>query len=275
MEIIGVTGGKGGTGKSSFALLLTNELLSQNKKLVLVDADVECPNLYLISSWPLGESKKKVFAYFPELIKEKCQKCGLCAKKCSFGAIFQAPEQYPVFLHEMCGACHLCKEICPFEAIKEVKKISGKIFLSKPKNNLTLITAKAKEGLEETGPVVKELIEFAQEISLKNKADYLIVDSAAGTHCPVIQALLNVDRAIAVTEPTPLGSHDLKLILTLLKKLKRPTEIAINQADLGETKDIEEIAKNAEVLIKYKLPYSKKLAKQYAQGTFSLKLSDL
>ncbi|MCD6194613.1 P-loop NTPase [bacterium] len=275
MEIIGITGGKGGTGKSTFALLLANELLHQGKKVILVDADVECPNIYLINSWPIGQDKKKVYAYFPELIKEKCQKCGLCAQKCPFGAIFQAPNQYPVFLHEMCGACHLCKEICPFGAIKEIKKMSGKIFLSEPKKNLTLITGKAKQGLEETGPVVKELIEFSQKIGKTKKADYLLIDSAAGTHCPVIHALLGVDKAMAVTEPTPLGSHDLKLIINLLQKLKKPVEIIINQVDLGKTKEIEEIAAKHNIPIKHKIPYSKKLVKQYAQGKFNLKLSDL
>ncbi len=275
MEIIGITGGKGGTGKSTFALLLANELLAKGKKVTLVDADVECPNLYLISSWPLGKEKQKVYACFPRLIREKCKKCGLCAQKCPFGAIFQAPGQHPIFLHEMCGACHLCKEICPFGAIKEDKKANGRIYISQPKDNLILITGKASEGLEETGPIVRELIVFAKKIARKEKADHLIIDTAAGTHCPVIHVLINVDKAIVVTEPTPLGAHDLELILGLLKKLKKPSEIVINQANLGDKSQVEKIAEQCNLPVKHYLPYSAKIVEQYALGRFNLKLSDL
>ncbi len=54
----------------------------------------------------------------------------------------------------------------------------------------------------------------------KKEYDYVIIDTAAGTHCPVISALLGSDYAFAVTEPTPLGAHDLDLILTLTKKIR-------------------------------------------------------
>ena len=47
MKIIGITGGKRGTGKSTVATALAFEL-SKNKKVLLVDADVDCPNDHLI-----------------------------------------------------------------------------------------------------------------------------------------------------------------------------------------------------------------------------------
>ena len=46
---IAVTGGKGGTGKSTVATSLAVES-AKNKKTVLVDADVECPNDHLLLS---------------------------------------------------------------------------------------------------------------------------------------------------------------------------------------------------------------------------------
>jgi len=49
MKIIGITGGKGGTGKSTVATALAFEL-GKNKKVLLVDADVDCPNDHLLLS---------------------------------------------------------------------------------------------------------------------------------------------------------------------------------------------------------------------------------
>ena len=45
---IAITGGKGGTGKSTVSILLANKLRNENKKVILVDCDVECPNGYLL-----------------------------------------------------------------------------------------------------------------------------------------------------------------------------------------------------------------------------------
>ena len=46
---IAVTGGKGGTGKSMVATSLAIEF-ARNKKILLVDADAECPNDHLLLS---------------------------------------------------------------------------------------------------------------------------------------------------------------------------------------------------------------------------------
>ncbi len=45
---IAITGGKGGTGKSTFSVLLANKLIKQGHRVALVDVDVECPNDYLL-----------------------------------------------------------------------------------------------------------------------------------------------------------------------------------------------------------------------------------
>ena len=74
---IAITGGKGGTGKSTVAVLLANKLLKEGKKVILCDCDVECPNDYLLVGKKLKKSAKEVFADFPVLDKKKCQKCGL------------------------------------------------------------------------------------------------------------------------------------------------------------------------------------------------------
>ena len=53
---IAVTGGKGGTGKSTVATSLAVEF-ARSKKTLLVDADVECPNDHLLLN-----TKRKIVA---------------------------------------------------------------------------------------------------------------------------------------------------------------------------------------------------------------------
>ncbi len=261
---IAVTGGKGGTGKSTIAVLKAKEFLKRGKKVVLVDCDVECPNDYLLLGQKIKE-EEKIYGEFPELIKEKCRKCGLCVKTCRESAIFQKPGEYPVFLEDLCSGCGACWTVCPFGAIRPKKEETGKICLNKI-GNLYLITGEAKAGLEETGPVVAKTKDFAEKLAEKEKADIVVFDTAAGTHCPVINALMGVDLAYAVTEPTPMGKYDLTLILDLCKKMEIPVKVILNQSDLGEKKNIIEAAKKFGTEIEKEIPYSKTLAKAYSRG---------
>lgn len=266
MKRIAVTGGKGGTGKSTLAVLLAGDFLKQNKKVFLVDCDVECPNDYLLIEKKIEKPVRKIYARFPELDKKKCRKCGLCVKTCRENAIFQSPGQYPTFIKDLCSACGACWLICPHKAIKSKEEETGKIFVNKVKKNLWLITGLARAGLEETGPIVGGLKKFVSEFAKKKKPDVILFDTAAGTHCPVITALLDCDLAYCVTEPTPMGAYDLKLILDLCRRLKVPAEVILNQADLGDKKRIYPVAKKLKTQITKEIPYSRKLVEAYSKG---------
>jgi len=266
VERIAVTGGKGGVGKSTVSILLANKLKNNNKKVILVDCDVECPNDYLLLSQKFKDPVKKIYAQFPKLDQKKCQKCGFCVSKCRSNAIFQAPGKYPIFIHELCSGCGLCWHICPHGAIKVEEKLIGQVFKNKVDDNFWLITGRSVGVVDETGPIVTKLKKYAVNLAKKVKADYILFDTAVGLHCGVIRALINTDLAYAVTEPTPLGAHDLKLILDLLKILKVPAEIVTNQADLGKIELINKISRQTKTKIAYQIPYSKKLVKAYSKG---------
>ena len=72
MKKIAITGGKGGTGKSTVAILTAVDFLKKGKKVVLVDCDIECPNDYLLVGEELNKPRKKIYAEFPKLNKNKC-----------------------------------------------------------------------------------------------------------------------------------------------------------------------------------------------------------
>ena len=266
MKTIAVTGGKGGTGKSTVSVLLANKLRKEGKKVLIADCDVECPNDYLLLGQKLEKAKGKVFAQFPKLNKKRCTKCGLCVKNCRSNAIFQAPGEYPIFIHELCSGCGLCWHLCPHQAIKIEKKVTGEIFENRVDDNFWLVTGQVVGVVDETGPIVTKVKDYALKLAKKVKADYLLADTSVGMHCGVIRAIIGSDLAYAVTEPTPLGAHDLELILELLKTLKVPAKIVLNQADLGQKRLISKIAQKMGVEIKYKIPYSKRLVQAYSTG---------
>jgi len=266
MVQIGITGGKGGTGKSTISVLLANKFRKERKRVVLCDCDVECPNDYLLLGQKLKSSVKKVYAQFPRLDQDKCQRCGLCVKNCRSGAIFQPPGKNPLFLHELCSGCGLCWHLCPHGAIKIEKKIIGEIFENQIDKNFYLVTGRLVGVVDETGPIVTKTKDYAFKLAKRMKADYLLSDTSVGMHCGVIRALIGVDLAYAVTEPTPLGAHDLRLILKLLKTLKVPAKIILNQADLGRKELINRISKSTKVGIEREIPYAKELVLAYSKG---------
>jgi MinD superfamily P-loop ATPase len=257
MKEIAVTGGKGGVGKSTVAILLAGRI-SKKEKIILVDADVECPNDYLLTGQKLTDPVQQVSAYYPKLIKSKCEKCGLCAEKCRFNAIFAPVGKYPQFLED------LCWNICPYQAIDKVKKPIGDIFETEINENLRLITGMSRPGVDETGPIVRQLRKFSQKRAGELGIKKMIIDTAPGTHCSVINALLEVDETIAVTEPTPLGQHDLKVITEVINKLGLDYQIVVNQANMGNINLIKNNFDQSKIIAE--IPHCRKIIDGYIHG---------
>jgi MinD superfamily P-loop ATPase len=261
MKIIGVTGGKGGTGKSTVATAVAVEL-AKNHNVLLADMDVECPNDHLILSIKRKEIKK-IFQRIPKFDFDKCIKCGACGKVCKTNAIVSIKDKNPIFIKEQCNGCGACLIVCKPKVISWEKKEIGKIYTGK-NYNLDLITGELKinEPLSEiVVDKIKEIIE-----KQKNRYNYIIIDTAAGTHCDVISALSYCDFVFGVTEPTPLGRHDVELIIRLLKKLKKPYEIILNRYEKENENIITKMLYkyNKEILIK--IPYKKEIMEQYSKG---------
>ncbi|MCK4319605.1 ATP-binding protein [Candidatus Micrarchaeota archaeon] len=258
---IAITGGKGGTGKSTVATALAIELAKENKVL-LIDADVDCPDDDIVLSIDT-KKVKDVENMVPNFDKNKCIKCGRCSQVCKENAIVFVKGKIPFLVPEQCTGCKACEIACPVNAISEKKQIIGKI-LSGKKENVTLVTGEMKPGIEESSLIVNAVKKYIEP--KEKNYDYIIIDTAAGTHCPVIAALLDVDLGIAVTEPTPLGNHDLKLILELMKELKVKSKVILNRSDIADKKEVEKTVKNFGIKIIAEIPYSKKIQEAYSKG---------
>jgi len=258
---IAITGGKGGTGKSVVATALAS-YLSKNKKVLLMDLDADCPNDHLILSIK-RKKEKEIPVLIPKFDLSKCTKCGKCSEVCMFNAIVSVKNKYPILIQEQCNGCGACAIACPTKCIGETQKIIGTIYSGK-KDNIKLISSDLKPG----EPLSEFVVDAAKKFAEPKEKDYdiILVDTAAGTHCDVISAVSGCELALAVTEPTPLGAHDLKLILDLLNILKVPAKIVLNKSTVGDKKLIQKIAKEYDIEIIAEIPYEKSIIKAYSKG---------
>ncbi|MHA2123247.1 MAG: DUF362 domain-containing protein, partial [Promethearchaeota archaeon] len=73
-----------------------------------------------------GHVGYKIIKKIPDLIKDKCIKCGECAKNCAAKAIEFDAANYPAFIRKKCISCFCCAELCSENAIKaRTKGLAG------------------------------------------------------------------------------------------------------------------------------------------------------
>ena len=250
---IAVASGKGGTGKTLVATSLALAL----ERAVLVDCDVEEPNVHLLLH-PKWEKTEKVELLFPEIDLDRCTFCRECQRVCRFGALVVLLNQVMTF-YELCHSCGGCALVCPMKAIKEVKKKVGEIRLGK-RDGIVLYEGRLDIGQPMPSPVIKE-------VKKKPGTDKLpiIYDAPPGTSCPVIHSLKGADFALLVTEPTPFGLNDLKLAVGVAQQLGIPCGIIINRVGIGDDR-VHNYCREQGLEILLEIPEDRKIAEGYSRG---------
>jgi len=260
--VIGVTGGKGGVGKTTVAVNLAAALVDLGHRVALVDCDVDAPNGAILLSLPLKEPVS-VNVTQPIFDAAKCTDCNACVEACRLHSLFR-PREKTILLMGECNGCEACFLVCPAEAISRGDRSVGTTYKT-VSGKLTVFTGALHPGLEESALVVTALKKRAFDEA--EQFDIILVDTSPGTHCNVIEALKGSDSVIAVTEPTPLGRHDLDRILSLLEMFEVKRSIFINRADLpGNIQEIKKTADLHETLIETGLRLDDQLLKSYVRG---------
>ena len=98
--IITVASGKGGTGKTTFAVNLSYALAQRGENARLLDCDVEEPNDHLFVK-PDFTEETDVSVLKPVWQEEKCTGCGKCAEACNYNAIAVVKGKALIF-NELC-----------------------------------------------------------------------------------------------------------------------------------------------------------------------------
>ena len=145
-EIV-VISGKGGTGKTSLSLALL-DALSQRKKIVTADCDVDAADMHLVLSPEIQKSEVFISGNFAHIQQEKCSRakgssCSVCYDLCRFDSIKKIesseipeakstsnPIRFSIGEND-CEGCMLCVEFCPEKAIVFPERKCGKLFVSK------------------------------------------------------------------------------------------------------------------------------------------------
>jgi MinD superfamily P-loop ATPase len=266
LPVIAVTGGKGGTGKTSVAVNLAVAMRGTGHRVLFVDADVDSPTAAIVFGIP-QELAERVEIFVPRILDTKCNVCGKCAEACRPHALIQIAGKQPMFFEELCSGCEACKLACPLQAISEGKKVIGYVHRG-TRGDLSFIGGELKPNEARSAQVVTAAKHAAFAQARTASYDVMIVDTSPGTHCNVVQALRGADLALAVTEPTPLGACDLTLILRLMSMLGIPSKVVVNKADLpgAQSQPISEIAHSYGNEIIMQIPVDKSLFESYVAG---------
>lgn len=260
-----VTGGKGGTGKSTIAVNLAVFFTLVGKRVLLADCDVDAPNITVLLNANLS-SYEEVRQFIPNFNFDKCIKCGKCAEVCRSHAILHVKNGFPIFFKSLCTGCGACRLVCKSKAIEEGYKVIGWTSTGSA-YNIDIVSGELKLKEAESAAVVMAVKERIRKILETDKYDLIIIDTAPGAHCDVARSMLGSDIALAVTEPTPFGAHDLDLILRLAEKINVKMKVVLNRSNLlGDHSLIEEICRNHLTDIIAKIPLDDSILKSYVKG---------
>lgn len=227
MKQIAVISGKGGTGKTT----IVASMASLAERAVLVDCDVDAPNLGILIEHEVKERHEFYGMQKAEIIQERCISCGLCEEKCRFGAISH-DNRFTVD-RTACEGCRFCARLCPSDAIEMVDNLSGHWFLSSSPYG-PFVHARLKAAEENSGKLVTLVRNKTREIAERTGSDFILIDGPPGIGCPVIATLSGVDEAVVVFEPTPSGLHDGIRAIEIAEHFGAKIFCIINRSDLNE-----------------------------------------
>lgn len=255
---IAVLSGKGGTGKTTVS---TN--LATMMKATYVDCDVEEPNGFIFLKPEITETTE-VTMPVPVIDVDKCNHCKACVDICQFNALMHV--DHVMLFEKLCHGCGACMAICQTMAIAEEERPIGIMHRGTYGEGITCLSGTLNLTEPMAGPIISQLkAKIGQGIS--------IIDCSPGTSCNVVKALLDVDYAILVTEPTAFGLHDLKLAIDLVKQMNIPFGIIINRLHVRNNM-VSLYCEDKGFTMLGEIPYDRQIAEMYSNGELLVGHSD-
>jgi MinD superfamily P-loop ATPase len=259
---LAVASGKGGTGKTTVSVNLFRYLNNlEGVNVHLVDCDVEEPNDLIFFPDAVQQKKDPVTQLIPEIDLSKCTFCKKCVTYCEFGAISVITTvKYAAIDSGLCHSCGACLFACSFDALTEKEEGIGSITTYSINHNKVLT-----EGVLNVGSSMQTMLIKKLKKSIDTSTDVILYDAPPGTSCQVVETLSDTDFIIVVTEPTPFGLHDMKLIVELIHEFDKPFGVVINKAGLGNNAVKDYLSANGIELLG-EIPFSTEYAAKYADG---------
>lgn len=229
MKQVVVLSGKGGTGKTTVSAALAH--LASLDGAVLVDADVDAPNLGLLLQPQVQVTTPFTGGSKARIAVERCTACSRCHAVCRFDAV--TCENGACHIDTLsCEGCAACYYQCPEGAVEMESCQAGEWYHSSTRFG-ALFHALLFPGQENSGKLVSTVRQQAVLAAHEGSVPWVIVDGAPGIGCPVIAAVTGADLAVLVTEPTLSGLHDLERVAELTRHLRVPAVVCLNKVDLS------------------------------------------
>lgn len=270
---IAFASGKGGAGKTMLTAALHRAWPWPH---ILVDTDVEAPNLHLFTK-PDFKDSFQVNLKVPQSINSNCTSCGSCRKICRYGAIAQFGKNLKLF-PDMCHGCGGCFAVCGPRALEEGKRELGQVKEGRLKDGTLYLSGETRVGEVMTPPLLRQLLERLEEHSPKSKLDsYVLVDAPPGVSCPAVTVAKQVDLMVLVVDPSPFGVADFKLAYAAFKSLDLPLLAVLNRTGIAGTlegeREVQAFCAEHGVEVVGNLPFAKDAAKYLAKGVILADLS--
>jgi len=254
-----VISGKGGTGKTS----LTASFVALAKRVVISDCDVDAADLHLVLS---PEVKTKGFfsgGVEADINQDVCVQCGKCREACHFSAIdkYEKKGKLCYAIDKLaCEGCGVCELVCKYDAVKTKPAVNGEWFMSDTRFG-PMSHAKLGVAEENSGRLVTLVRDKATILAKEANLGKAIMDGAPGTGCPVISSITGADYALAVTEPTISGAHDLERVLKVINHFGVKSGVIVNKSDLNQnwTSRIQKLAEKHNSEFIGTVPYGKEV----------------
>ncbi len=233
MKEVVVISGKGGTGKTS----LTSSLAYYFENRIMVDCDVDAPDLEIVFKPENYEEFDFIGAKKARINQEKCTSCGLCRQVCNFDAVNLIDGKYTID-NLNCESCGACVYFCPVNAIDFEPEFAGKYFRGKTRFG-ELVHAELEPGEENSGKLVVTVKKEAEKIINQENIENMLSDGTPGIGCAVIASISGADYTVCVTEPGVSAIHDMKRVLELTRHFGIKCGVIINKADINPDKTLE------------------------------------
>ena len=256
--ILAVASGKGGTGKTTVSASLASVWPGPT---LAVDLDVEEPNLHLFLH-PEISGTEKAYMEVPLADESKCTACGACSDICQFKAISLLGDVLITF-SEMCHGCGACLEVCPAGALTPDRRELGEVSWGQA-GDIGFLMGRLRVGEAMSPPLMRFVRAKAAKLAAQSGAD-MIVDCPPGVSCPAMNAVMDADTILLVTEPTPFGLYDFRLAHQAFSSMNKPMAAVINRAGLGDD-EVRRYCRRHDLPILAEIPFDREVAQAYSQG---------
>ncbi len=262
---IAIASGKGGTGKTTVSASLASVW---SRPVIAMDLDVEEPNLHLFLK-PQIEGRRKAFLEVPLADESKCNYCRACADLCQFKAISILGNVLLLFT-DMCHGCGGCLMVCPENALTPSQRELGEVIWGQS-GAMRFLMGRSRVGEAMSPPLMRD-VKIELQAMLQDSSADVIIDAPPGVSCPAVNAVMDADVIVLVTEPTPFGLYDLELAYEAFLPLGKPMGIVVNRAGIGE-ETVYEFSRKKNLPIWCEIPYSRDIAMAYAKSNIISKVS--